>query len=103
MGLKLRLDDSDNVADNRGAMADLGRRAVGRRVAVRAEQRALGPVDQLGRVGERALDQVVGHQRVSRLDVDGVDQWAVEHGRAVDDVDRVCGQHDGDERGDYDD
>ena len=98
MGLQLRLDNSDS----RGAMADLSRRAVGRRVAVRAERRALGPVDQLRRLAERALDQVVGHQRVSQLDVDRVDRWAVEHGCAVDDVDRVHGDHYGDERGDYD-
>lgn len=98
MGLKLGLDDPDNMADNRGT----GRRAVGRRVAVRAEQRAVGPVDQLGRLDERALDPVVGHQRVSRLDVDRVDRRAVEHRCAVDDVDRLCGEHDGDERGDHD-
>lgn len=97
MGLKLRLDDSDNMANNRGT----SRRAMGRRVAVRAEQR-LGPVDQRGRVGERALEQVVGHQRVSRFDVDRVDRRAVEHGCAVDDVDRVFGEHDGHERGDHD-
>ena len=96
MGLKLGLDDPD-VADNRGT----SRRAMGRRVAVRAEQRAVGPVDQLGRLDERGLDQVVGHQRVSRLDVDRVDRWAVEHRCAVDDVDRLCGEHDGHERGDH--
>ena len=96
VGLKLRLDDPD-VADNRGT----SRRAMGRRVAVRAEQRAVGPVDQLGRLDERGLDQVVGHQRVSRLDVDRVDRWAVEHRCAVDDVDRLCGEHDGHERGDH--
>lgn len=96
MGLKLRLDDSDGMADNRGT-----RRAVGRRMAVRAEPR-LGPVDQLRRLDERGLEQVVGHQRVSRFDMDRVDRRAVEHGCAVDDVDRVCGDYDGDERGDYD-
>jgi len=48
------------------------------------------------------LDQLVGTEPVPEQPVDRVDERALEHERAVDDVDGVHGADDGDERADDD-
>jgi len=54
-------------------------------------------VGLFGRLDRRPVDHVVGPERVSWFLLVGLDERGVEHGCAVDDVDGVHGDDDGDE------
>jgi hypothetical protein len=56
----------------------------------------VGALGQFWRVDHGLMDHVVGPERVSWCDLVGLDERGVEHGCAVDDVDGVHSDDDGD-------